>query len=125
MKNQPHQPERRRYIRIKKNFILSYYAKSEPAVRYKVSQMKNIGKGGMCFITSQKYLPDTPLIIELRTPYLADVTQLEGIVLESHEKIPDIIYETRLRFDNLSPQAIFLLDRLEEFFKKGEHNNHE
>ncbi len=119
------QPERRKYLRIKKNFILSYYTKSEPSVRYKVSQMKNISKGGMCFITSQKYAPETMLIVELRTPYFADITYLEGIVLESHEKIPGIIYETRLRFENLSPQATFLLDKLEEFFKKGAHNGYE
>lgn len=126
--NNPSSPEgkeRRKYLRIKKTFILSYYTSTEPAVRYKVSQMKNIGKGGMCFITSQKYAPGTILIIELRTPYFADITILEGVVLESHEKLANIIYETRLSFQNLSPQAVFLLNKLEEFFKRGDHSGDE
>ena len=47
----------------------------------------------------------TKLIVELKTPYLVDITHLEGTVLESHEKIPNIIYETRLQFENLSSQG--------------------
>jgi c-di-GMP-binding flagellar brake protein YcgR len=118
-------PERRQYLRVKKNFIMTYHLASEPAVQYKITQLKNISKGGMCFITAQRYEPSTSLMIELRTPYLADVTLLKGNVLQSHEKLPDIIYETRLKFEDLSPQAELLLDKLEEFFKKGVHNKHE
>ncbi len=118
-------PERRQYLRVKKNFILTYYLETEPAVKYKVTQLKNISKGGMCFITSQKYAPMTKLIVELKTPYLVDITHLEGTVLESHEKIPNIIYETRLQFENLSSQAQFLIDKLEELFRKGIGNSNE
>ena len=117
--------ERRQYLRIKKNFILSYYLSTEPAVRYKVSQLKNISKGGMCFITAQKYDKNTRLMIELKTPYLVDITHLEGTVQESHERLPEIIYETRVKFDALSPQAEFLINKLEELFRKGLGNHNE
>ncbi|MFA5088940.1 MAG: PilZ domain-containing protein [Candidatus Omnitrophota bacterium] len=121
------QVERRQHIRVKKNFILTYYKKGDPSIRHDSTQLKNIGKGGMCFITGQAYEPSTQLIIELRTPYLADTTILEGVVLESHEKLPNIIYETRLRFSDLTPQAQFLLDNLAEYFQKekGENQNNE
>lgn len=119
------QPERREYLRIKKNFILSYYLDTEPSVKYKVTQLKNISKGGMCFITAQKYAPATKLIVELKTPYIVDITHLEGTVLESHEKLPEIIYETRLKLENLSSQAQFLIEKLEELFRKGIENKNE
>ncbi|OGX26055.1 MAG: hypothetical protein A2787_00290 [Omnitrophica WOR_2 bacterium RIFCSPHIGHO2_01_FULL_48_9] len=122
---QPPEPERRQYLRIKKNFILSYYLSTEPAVKYKVTQLKNISQGGICFITPQKYDSGTKLIIELKTPYLVDITHLEGAVLESHEKLPNIIYETRLKFENLSAQALFLIEKLEELFRKGIGNHNE
>src|SRR3989338_4382734 len=117
--------ERRKHLRIKKNFILSYYLEGEPSVRYKVTQLKNISKGGMCFITGQKYDIGTKLIVELRTPYLVDITRLDGTVLDSHEKLSEIIYETRIRFASLTPQAEFLISKLEELFKKGIQGSHE
>ena len=110
--------ERRKYVRIKKNFILSYSLKKSASIKYDITQLKNISQGGMCFITTQKYERGTQLTIDLRTPYFADVTIFEGAVLESHEKLKNIIYETRIQFEQLSPQSEFLLKKLEEFFLK-------
>ncbi len=126
MKNEEQKnQERRRHLRIKKNFILSYYLEGEPSVRYKVTQLKNISQGGMCFITAKEYAVGTKLIVELRTPYLVDITRLDGTVLESQEKLSEIIYETRIRFESLTPQAEFLISKLEELFKKGIQGSHE
>ncbi len=117
--------ERRNSQRIHKNFILSYFDKANPEQRYELTQMKNIGMGGMCFIASQKFEPYTKIGIELTTPYLAETTYLEGIVLGSHEKVKDMIYETRLKFECLDSQAEFLLVRLIEFFSNGEQASHD
>src|SRR3989338_7488376 len=123
-KDQPQPEERRKYIRIKKNFIMTYFLKDQPAVKHEASQLKNISKGGLCFITAQKYEPQMRVIVEIRTPYIADITRLEGKVLESHEKLKDIIYETRLQFENLTPQNEILLNKLEEFFIKEKGADH-
>jgi c-di-GMP-binding flagellar brake protein YcgR len=110
--------ERRKYIRIPKNFILTYYAENRPTERRESTQLKNISRGGMCFITSTKFKPGLKLGIELKTPYLADITLLSGTIKESHEKIRNIIYETRLEFDPLNPQSDMLIKKLEEYFRK-------
>lgn len=112
--------ERRRGKRIKKHFILSYFEKEYPHRCYELTQLKNIGPGGMCFITSQKFNPGTKLGIELRTPYLAETTYLEGEVLESHEKVKELIYETRLKFEFLDQQGEFWVAKLIEFFTNGD-----
>jgi hypothetical protein len=119
--------DRRRYVRIKKHFILSYFMKDDPSVKHDLSQLKNISLGGMCFVTSKAFEPQTKLGVELKTPYLADTTHLEGTVLESHEKLPTAIYETRMAFDPLSPQAEFVLKKVIDYFKeiKGELHNYE
>ena len=112
--------DRRKYHRIEKNFILTYFFVGSAEHKYEITQLKNISKGGMCFITSYAIPGGTPLKIELRTPYLSESTHLEGTVIESHEKIANILYETRLEFGELNQKAMYLLDKLVEFFVNGE-----
>ena len=115
-------PERRKYTRIKKNFILSYFDVATPDQKFELTQLKNISQGGMCFITTRSFAPNTHMGVELKTPYLADTTYLEGAVLESHEKVTGMLYETRLQFTLLNPQAEFVLSKLIEFFVNGENH---
>jgi c-di-GMP-binding flagellar brake protein YcgR len=112
------QPERRQYQRIKKHFILTYFDKADPDVRFSASQLKNISLGGLCLITDQSFPIGTSLGIELKTPFLSELTHLEGTVLASHERVKDIIYETRLEFLQLSPQAEFVLNKIIQYFEK-------
>ncbi len=114
--NKESNEERRQYERIKKSFILSYFDQAHPENKFEITQLKNISFGGMCFITSQSYESQTKLGIELKTPYLAGTTHLEGIVLGSNEKMKDKIYETRLQFGNLDAEAKILLGKLIELF---------
>jgi hypothetical protein len=50
------------------------------------------------------------------TPYLSGTTHLQGVVKESHEKMKDRIYETRLEFEPLGTEAKVLLEKLIELF---------
>ena len=113
----PNQPERRRYIRISKTFILSYFVKDKPEVKYAATQIRNISLGGMCVITSTPFEPGTILSIELKTPYLTGTTHIEGVVLASQEKIHGILNETRLTFKSLHPEAEFVLGKIVDYFK--------
>ena len=115
----------RRYKRIKKHFILTYFDLNDPAKKHEASQLKNISLGGICVITAQPYPESTKLGIELKTPLISELTHLEGTVLGSHERVKDIIYETRVEFDPLSNQAKFVLNNLIEHFDKQERDNHE
>ncbi|MBF0521742.1 MAG: PilZ domain-containing protein [Candidatus Omnitrophica bacterium] len=117
--------ERRTHRRINKNFILNYFEKDNPSTKIELTQLKNISKGGLCFITTKAYPPSTKIAMELRTPYLSDITYLEGFVLASHPKVEGIIYETRLQFETLSPQADFLITKMMEVFDTQGDNIHE
>ena len=119
--------ERRKYQRIQKSFILSYFDKVNPNQKYELTQLKNISQGGVCFITTQAFQKGKMIGIELRTPYLTDTTYLEGEVLQSHEKVKNMLYETRLEFRGVNSQAEFLLSKLIEYFIQEENgqNNRE
>ncbi len=112
--------ERRVYKRIAKHFILTYYDMADPQVRFAASQLRNISVGGMCLITSQPFPPGMMLGIELKTPYIAELTHLEGEVLGSRERVKGLIYETRMRFSELSPQARYVLERIVEHYDREE-----
>ena len=118
-------PERRKYERIKKSFILSYFKLDNPEHKFEITQLKNISLGGMCFVTTHSFEPSTKLGIELKTPYISETTYLEGTVLQSHEKMKNTIYETRLQFDSLDTEATVMLQRLMEFFINAKDQTHE
>ncbi len=113
------QQERRKYIRIKKHFILSYYEKSLPNKKHDASQLKNISKGGMCFLTSVYFKPGTILSIELKTPYLTGTVYLEGKVLGCTEKLNGILFETRMQFEQVSTQAEFVINKIVDYYKEN------
>ena len=110
--------ERRRYTRIEKHFFISYYVKDDPSERHDISQLKNISLGGMCFIASKGFKPQAQMCIELKTPYFSETAHLEGTILGVTEKVPGIIYETRLEFSELSDTAKVTLNKIVETFSK-------
>ena len=98
---------------------------NDPLVRHNASQLKNIGLGGLCLVTSKTFSAGTRMGIELKTPFLTEFVHLKGTVLESNEKIKNIIYETRIQFDELELPAQEILTKLVEHFshEKGiDHN---
>lgn len=119
-KEKPKKPsqERRTSERYLKNLILNYFDPVNPDKKHEITQLKNISKGGICFITSKPFAEGTVLGIELNTPFITDTTYLEGVIHASHEKMKDHIYETRLEFHNLTHEAKVLLEMLIEYFEK-------
>ena len=117
------QDERRQYQRITKHFILTYFDVADPDVKYSASQLKNVSLGGVCLITAQSFPSATRLGIALKTPFLSELTHLEGTVLESHERIKNVIYETRLEFDEISPQSKEVIEELIKHFEKERSRN--
>jgi c-di-GMP-binding flagellar brake protein YcgR len=124
-KEQKSMEERRQYVRVEKNFILTYFDPGKPRDIHEITQLKNISLGGMCFVTSKKIAPGTVLGIDLNTPYVSDTTYVEGKVLQSHEKVSGIIYETRFQYADLSPEAEFVLKKLITYFTSGDHDKDE
>lgn len=117
--------ERRQYVRIKKSFILSYFNPADPDKKFEITQLKNISLGGMCFVTTRNFEPSVELIIELKTPYISETTHLEGVVLQSHEKMTGKIYETRIQFKAFDTEAKVLLEKLIKFFIDRKDNSYE
>ncbi len=107
--------ERRQYVRIKKHYIIRFYQKDNPSLKYEASQIENISKGGLCFTSTIPFDVGAHLAIELRTPYVAEKVYLEGRVLDSKEKIKGVVYLNRVKFDILSTHANEVLEKIEKY----------
>ncbi len=112
--------ERRRFTRIKKNYILRFCQKDNPSLKFELSQIENISKGGICFSSTIPFHIGDTLAIELRTPYITDIIYMEGHILEAKEKVKGLIFQNRLQFLNLSPLAIEVLEKIEKYNTKGD-----
>ena len=121
---EPNFQERRKYTRIEKHFILKYFDVENPERKFLATQLKNISKGGMCLITDKPFAAGIVLGIEIKSPLFANITRMQGKVLQSHERVKGIIYETRLQFEGLSEEVEDVIKKSIEFFENNE-NSHE
>ena len=111
---------RRKHVRVYRNFVLSYHLKGQGSSRYQMSQVNNISRGGINFSSTVPFPKGGELAIELKTPFLIDKVELEGVVLESREKIPNLIYAVRVEFKNISQQAGEVLAKIEQYSAQQE-----
>jgi hypothetical protein len=109
--------ERRKYLRIYRNFIMSYREKGKSIIKHHVSQVNNISKGGLNFSSTHPLEQGVIVLIDLKAPFIADPIRLEGIVLECKEKVPEMIYEVRLQFQEISEQGLAALEKIENYSK--------
>ncbi|MDD5595754.1 MAG: PilZ domain-containing protein [Candidatus Omnitrophica bacterium] len=112
-------PERRKHPRISARFIVSYRILEE-ANNVDVSQTKNVSLGGMLLTTNRKFDPGTNLALEIRLPFDPNPIMLIAKVLESHQVIKDLIYDTRLQFLAVDDKHRHVINKTVDYYlKKG------
>ena len=109
--------ERRKYVRIYRNFILTYHEKDRSSVKHEISQVNNVSKGGMSFSSTYPLKQGAIVIVDLKAPFITESMNLQGLVLECREKVSDIIYEIRIQFQEIPDQALIALEKIESYSK--------
>ena len=107
--------ERRRSVRVQKTFIIRFCAKNDPSQKYEISQIKNISRTGICFTSTKPLAQGVIMLIEFRMPYVSDMISLEAQVLDSKEKVKNVVYENRLKYQNVSLEALIVLEKIENY----------
>ena len=82
---------------------------------HNVSQVNNVSKGGMSFSSTKALKAGTVVTVDLKTPFISDSIILDGVVLESKEKVPDLIYEIRLQFNEVPKDSLAVLAKIEDY----------
>ena len=108
-------PERREDPRVEANFVVSYKIEEMPD-GYDLSQTRNVSRGGILITSNRKFDTGTLLTLNMRIPFVPQRVKLQGEVIDSKEKVRDLIYETRISFVDLD-ERFFV--KLGEFIKKN------
>ena len=112
--------ERRTNLRVPKNYNLFYSFKESPEKKSDATIIKDIGKGGLRFTTSQSINEGTRLIFEIGISYIAPKRLiLEGLVVSSKEIFQHLAFEIRAKFDPLDEETIKIFDMIEQRNIKG------
>ena len=110
-------PERRRFPRVERRFIISYQA-IEKADSLARSQTRNISLAGLLFTAECHFPQGTKLALELRLPISIEPIEISGSVVESREIVPNQIYDTHLSFLNIDTKDEEIIKRTVNFFLK-------
>ncbi|MCF7873638.1 MAG: PilZ domain-containing protein [Candidatus Omnitrophica bacterium] len=90
-------PERRKHPRLNANFIVSYKI-IEPPSDFDLSQTKDVSQGGLFLTTNKGFEQGTLLSMTIRFPFASDKLKLTGQVVNSEEKVKNLLYETHIQF---------------------------
>ncbi len=106
--------ERRRYMRLKASVGVNYNIIGKPGAVTAFS--KDISAGGICVISKDQMLVDTPLQLEIKIPDLKDpIRALARIVwqrrFEEINKEAKVCYDTGIEFTGISDFDRFNINR--------------
>ena len=90
--------EKRRYVRIKGNFVVSYKDITTQEAKSDISQTKDISAGGLLFTSQEKFSPGTILKLKLRLPDRPDYINVKVEVVASRQLVKNVMYDTRAKF---------------------------
>ena len=105
--------ERRKFTRIDSRLISFYKVVSTGKVRRAMT--KNIGGGGLCFVTETLFEPSTELEVEVRLPDYANLIYFSAEVVWSrplegaHKRYDKATAETGIKILNIDPEEHKLL----------------
>ena len=111
--------ERRKSERLERHFVVAYRL-YEGESDYDLSQIKNISKGGLRFITSKQYTSGAILAIELRTPVSTGKIKLQGKVIASDVVVDGMIYDTRVAYVSIDKDTEMLVSKTIQYFSENQ-----
>jgi hypothetical protein len=111
--------EQRKDLRFQKQDPLMYSLKDKPEVAYKVSSLIDISKGGLKFTCVEEHPVGTILIFHIKLPFLYPIVPtFEGKIIGVGHHNQMKIYQVRVQFTHLDPQAAAALQQMENIHSK-------
>jgi hypothetical protein len=93
--------EKRKSERIPCHYLTSYRLLEGAGVT-DTSQLKNMGSGGILVTTSEPLASGALCALKIRVPFARNPLSPIGRVIESHEVVKGLIYDTRLSFADVT-----------------------
>lgn len=112
-------PERRKFMRVPKNFSLVFYSKDLAYKKFTGTFIKDISKGGLRFTTEHFIKEGSEVVLEIGIPYLAPERFVVNARIVACKEVSRLIHEVRAQFNLKDEAAQQVLGMLEKYNAKG------
>jgi len=110
-------PERRRFKRIDKSYVISYTPMEGEELKSDVSQIKNLSEDGLLFIADREFEKDVILKIKLKLPEFQDYVIVKVKVIASKKFAKGMMYDIRAQFVEIEQKVRDSIKKLVEYAK--------
>ncbi|MCG2712418.1 MAG: PilZ domain-containing protein [Candidatus Omnitrophica bacterium] len=105
--------ERRNFVRISANFVVSYYVYPGHINRTDMTLTRNISLGGICFTTDKHFAPGTILHITLRLPKVKKLIEALGEVMYVKQEInKKLLFDIGIKFVQAEEEDLYLIEKI-------------
>ncbi len=105
--------ERRNFVRINANFVVSYYVYPGHIDRTDMTLTRNVSLGGICFTTDKHFPPGTILHITLRLPKVKRLVEVLGEVMYvKQEKNKKLLFDIGIKFVQANEDDLYLIEKI-------------
>ncbi|MBU1088110.1 MAG: PilZ domain-containing protein [Candidatus Omnitrophica bacterium] len=104
--------ERRQFIRINTNFVVSYYVYPGEINKTDMTLTRNVSLGGICFTTDYNFPMGTILHVTLRLPKVAHLVEvLAEVVYVQQEKNKKLLFDIGIKFIKVDDKDLLILEQ--------------
>lgn len=111
--------EKRKYLRLKKRFVIRYEKGTLKKRGYDLSQTLNVSKGGLLFFTSEPFEKGDGVSLQVHFPFMPETTSIKGEVVGCEMK-REGLYQTRIKFVELPPEVYKEFEKYVDKMKQQE-----
>ncbi|MFH1094196.1 MAG: PilZ domain-containing protein [Candidatus Omnitrophota bacterium] len=105
--------ERRYFIRINANFVVSYYVYPGHVDRTDMTLTRNVSLGGICFTTDKHFPPGTILHITLRLPKVKRLIEVLGeVIYVKQEMNKKLLFDIGIKFVQVEEEDLYLIEKI-------------
>ncbi len=105
--------ERRKFVRINANFVVSYYVYPGHIDRTDMTLTRNVSLGGICFTTDKHFPPGTILHITLRLPKVTKLIEVLGEVMYvKQEKNKKLLFDIGVKFVQAKEDDLYVIEKI-------------
>ena len=104
--------ERRQFVRVNTNFVVSYYVYPGELNKTDMTLTRNVSLGGICFTTDENFSTGTVLHVTLRLPKVNNLVKaLAEVVYVKQEMNKKLLFDIGIKFIKVEDKNLMILEQ--------------
>ncbi len=112
--------EKRRNPRFQKNYMVRFSVFDDTKEVNEVSQLFDISRGGLKFLSYRAYALGTKMTFRVRLPFMyPNETVVNGVVVALQEILKGKTFKIGVEFNSVTPEVEAVLEKMEQLNAKN------